>query len=268
MKLLIVACACILVVEASVKPVFDKDEKADVAESKAEEKSLFTGRTFSEWNRDFWSWMGYGDYDYYYDDFSNDISGSASSYVSYQHPARDDTVDYFDYVDDTDETSWTDVMTNAAMVMVPLGIILSAIPTGVFTLALRRRSFDDSWFSDSHVDTSNLPLLRAIEARDIIDVLPELAARNCQKKLFCELSKLGLGPNGSYMQKAFYYTSTLTPKFIARRFGLGQLFDVSKTGQCEVLSCSLTRNGLTQVEDLSNKLELPENNLIEESRSN
>merc|ERR1719378_1040449 len=146
---------------------------------------------------------------------------------------------------------------NLAVAAVPLGLLLSALPTGVFTFALRRRSLDDSiWVNEVPVDTKDLPLLRAIETNDILDVLPELTARSCQEKLFCELARLGQLDSSSYMQKAFYYASTLTPKFVSRRFGLARLFDVSKSGNCEVIKCSATNH--KAIESIPNELQLPE----------
>ena len=72
------------------------------------------------------------------------------------------------------------------------------------------RSLDTSVLSNEiNVDTSDLPLIRAIETYDILDLLPELTTRKCQEKLFCELSRLGKDESSTYMQKAFYYISTL-----------------------------------------------------------
>lgn len=68
-----------------------------------------------------------------------------------------------------------------------------------------RRSFDGSNFLEDDVDPSELPLLQALVESDFL----ALTDRECQKKLFCELTLLGEKENASFMQRAMYYIATL-----------------------------------------------------------
>ncbi|XP_066949023.1 uncharacterized protein [Macrobrachium rosenbergii] len=237
--------------DTQAEEVQEVEEDVDFVDN----NELPQGRTLSEWSESFWRWMGY-DYDYYEEDYDNNYffqpaspqigyglpavgylapSGgsphsSYSSYVpvhaaqqSFAHPARDD---------DYDEDSWsmTDMLFDMAITVVPIGLLLSALPTGLFTFAIRRRSFDDSnLLMDS---------LEPTEVNRIISLLKsDLTDRRCQEELFCEISKVGEYDDASYLQKAFYYISTLTPDFLASRFGVGRLFRTTRSGYCQALQC-------------------------------
>ncbi|KAK3879361.1 hypothetical protein Pcinc_016053 [Petrolisthes cinctipes] len=233
------------------------------------EPSEATGRTLYEWGKSLMSFMGFDyDDDYYYDeDYSYQLyypqsghsaqigyglpsvgysasgtGGHQSSYSSYSplvaappqhfhHPARHDNFE--------DDEGWgfTDIMYNVAMATVPLGLLLTAMPTGLFTLALRRRSLDESNLLEEELDPFQLPLLKALTESD--DILA-LVSPQCQEKLFCELTRIGEYEGSSFMQRAFYYVATLTPDFMARRVGLARLFRASRAGACEMFHCSAT----------------------------
>ncbi|XP_042211080.1 uncharacterized protein LOC121858627 [Homarus americanus] len=224
-----------------------------------------TGRTFSDWGKSIMEWMGYDyddyeDYDYqsvyYYAPSASaqagyglplvgyespSAGGQQSSYSSYapvqvvhrpqyfQHPARDDSFD-------DDEWSFTDMMYNVAVTVIPVGLLLSALPTGLFTLAVRRRSLDDTNLLQDQFDPSELPLLNTLVENNFLS----LTSRQCQEKLFCELSLLGEHEDASFLQKTFYYLATLTPDFVARKAGLARLFRTSRAGSCSMLRCSAT----------------------------
>ncbi|XP_027224841.1 uncharacterized protein [Penaeus vannamei] len=237
--------------EVGAEEVGLESDFVDVAPVAA--KSVGTGRTFSDWSKKFWEWMGYEDYDYDYEYYypssaSSQIGygypavgyipasagGHHSSYSSYSpissghqfgHPARDDS---------DDEWSFTDMMFDMAVTIVPIGLLLSALPTGLFTFAVRRRSFDGSYHLEEDFDPSELPLLQALVESDFL----ALGERECQMKLFCELTLLGQKENASFMQKALYYIATLTPDSLASRVGLEKLFRTSRDGTCSVFSCS------------------------------
>lgn len=68
-----------------------------------------------------------------------------------------------------------------------------------------RRSFDGSYHLEEDFDPSELPLLQALVESDFL----ALGERECQMKLFCELTLLGQKENASFMQKALYYIATL-----------------------------------------------------------
>lgn len=68
-----------------------------------------------------------------------------------------------------------------------------------------RRSFDGSNHLEEDFDPSELPLLQAMMENDFF----ALGERECQMKLFCELTLLGEKENASFMQKALYYIATL-----------------------------------------------------------
>jgi len=219
----------------------------------------FEGRTFEtmynwwdEMSNDFWSWLGY-DEDYYYDDYGNGFGpevnygipqvgfvpasagGLESSYVSYNpHEITHNHLEREDDYDEDEEFSISGMLFDMAVIGVPLALLFSAIPTGVVTLALRRRSLDDNALDE--IEPEQLPLLRAIEESSFLALLN----RQCQEKLFCELTLIGEKDNASYMQKAMYYTAMLTPDFVARRVGLQKLFRTARAGECFNLSCHAT----------------------------
>ncbi|XP_068239835.1 uncharacterized protein [Palaemon carinicauda] len=221
-----------------------------------DEVELPQARTLTEWSNAFWRWMGYDEYDYYEDDYDNYYFAAAtpqvgyglpavgyitptggsphssySSYVPIQpgqggfgRPARDD--------EDYDEDSWsmTDMLMDMAITVVPVGLLLSALPTGLFTFAIRRRSFDDSNLLMDTLDQTEINRIVSLLKSDLTD-------RRCQEELFCELSKVGELDDASYLQKSFYYISTLTPDFLASRVGLGRLFRTTRSGYCQALQC-------------------------------
>merc|ERR1712002_526512 len=212
-------------------------------EEKPIQESVGTGRTLDEWARSFWSWMGYDEdeyYDYEYEFLPPSGSGAAinyglpqvgyvppsaggleSTYTSYDpyrppsnhlgHPARDDSV----------ESEWgiTGMLYDMAVTAIPVALLMAALPSTLFTVAIRRRSFDDTLLESDFLSLAN---------------------RDCQEKLFCELAQIGEMDNASFLQRAMYYVATLTPDFLARRVGMERLFQTSRHGHCEVLSCSST----------------------------
>lgn len=235
----------------------DADFVDDVEEPKpvvALKKNGATARTW-DWAKKMAKWMGY-DYEYedeeYYDYYypvqyvspdgqfapTSHAGGGGSSYVSYQQhhpgafhhsPARDD------YVTDDDEWSITDMMFDMAVTIVPIGLILAALPSGLFTFAVRRRSFGDNLLDDSF-DPDEMPILRDLLENDWL----AFTARECQERLFCEISQLGEREESSFMQKFFYYATSLTPDFVARKAGLDDVFRASRYGQCEIFRCGPT----------------------------
>lgn len=259
-----VACQAAAVVD-------DKDDDLDVVEVMAsgEDTSLdsspATGRTFSEWGKTIMEWMGFdyddeSEYDYEYTYYyppsassqvgygipavgyvSPSAGGQQSSYSSYSpvqiapqhfgHPARDDK-----YEEDDNSWSMTDLMYGVAMSAIPIGLLVSAIPTGLFTVALRRRSLGDDNLLEDSLNPEELPLLHALVESDFL----ALTSRECQAKLFCELTRIGEHEGASFMQRAFYYVSTLTPDFLARKVGLARLFRTSRSGNCNMFQCSAT----------------------------
>ncbi|XP_045617508.2 uncharacterized protein [Procambarus clarkii] len=255
----VTVCRAATMLDADVdQDVVDIGPRDDLAAT----SSAATGRTFSEWGQSIMEWMGFGDdesdeysdyeYSYYYPPSASSQIGyglpsvgyqgatgaQQSSYSSYApvqvahpqfSPARDDT-----YEDD-DGWSMTDIMYNMALTAVPVGLLLSALPTGLFTIAVRR-SFDNSNLLDETMDPSELPLLHALVESDFM----ALVSRDCQEKLFCEISRIGEREGASFMQKAFYYVATLTPDAVARKVGLARLFRTSRHGHCDMIQCSAT----------------------------
>ncbi|KAK4309150.1 hypothetical protein Pmani_019208 [Petrolisthes manimaculis] len=269
---LVLAVVMVCVAGEAVKETLEVDV-VDVAPNNyvaSSEPSEATGRTLYEWGKSLMSFMGFDyDDDYYYDeDYSYQLyypqsghgaqigyglpsigysasggtGGHQSSYSSYSpliaappqhfhHPARHDNFE--------EDEGWgfTDIMYNVAMATVPLGLLFTAMPTGLFTLAIRRRSLDDSNLLAQELDPSQLPLLQALTESD--DIMA-LVSPQCQEKLFCELTRIGEYEGSSFMQRAFYYVATLTPDFMARRVGLARLFRASRAGACEMFHCSAT----------------------------
>ncbi|KAG7174972.1 hypothetical protein Hamer_G015179 [Homarus americanus] len=99
-----------------------------------------------------------------------------------------------------------------------------------------RRSLDDTNLLQDQFDPSELPLLNTLVENNFLS----LTSRQCQEKLFCELSLLGEHEDASFLQKTFYYLATLTPDFVARKAGLARLFRTSRAGSCSMLRCSAT----------------------------
>merc|ERR1719495_1227279 len=207
-----------------------------------------TARTW-EWGKKLAKWMGY-DYDdpVQYEGHHVQAAGGhhvlapvgatgahgGSSYVSYQahpgpfahSPARDD------YIDE-DEWSFTDMIFDMAVTVVPIGLLLAALPSGLFTFAVRRRSLGDNSLFDDSFDADELPILKDLMENDWL----AFTARECQERLFCEISQLGEKEESSPMQKLFYYTASLTPDFVARKVGLSDVFRASRYKQCEIFRC-------------------------------
>ncbi|XP_076043828.1 uncharacterized protein LOC143026922 [Oratosquilla oratoria] len=212
------------------------------------------GRTFKEWGKKFWDWMGWGDDYYEYEEVyyypvqhqssyssygapdaygSSGSASGASSYVSYQpaphyhghhSPSRGDHVE--------DEWSFTDLMYDVAVSVIPMSLLLSSLPAGFFTLPIRRREFPDNSIFGSDFDTSQIPLLSSLMIENLFND-PE-----CQRKLFCEVSLIGQDENATLTQRAIYYVASLTPDYIADRFGVGNLFRASRDGACSAFRCS------------------------------
>ncbi|XP_050697498.1 uncharacterized protein LOC126985944 [Eriocheir sinensis] len=260
--------AVLVVVLAAAAAAAAADSDVEAAAESPESylaKGEATGRTFSEWGQAIMEWMGfdyddYDDYDYNNYDYQLYYPGSASAQVGYGlpsvghiAPSASGQSSYSSYQpyqvvphpnqfsynardDDVEESSWSfgDILFNAAIVGVPLLALGSALPASFMTVAIRRRSFDDGSEIDASLDPSELPLLHEIlEAQDFTPLLEP----RCQRKLFCELTKIGESENASFMQRAFYYVATLTPDPIARRVGLVNVFRAARNDQCETLIC-------------------------------
>ncbi|KAK7079086.1 hypothetical protein SK128_000291 [Halocaridina rubra] len=175
-------------------------------------------------SKTFWSWFGYDyddyeDYDYQYFPASSQpnigyglpaigyipasagvAQSSYSSYIPVHHQfahTRDDN-----FAEDEDDWSMSDLMFDMAVAIVPIGILLAALPSGLFTIAVRRRSFDDSNLLMDSLEPQQVNRIISLLKSDLTD-------RNCQEELFCELSNIGEQDEASLLQKAFYYISTL-----------------------------------------------------------
>jgi len=231
---------------------FDDGVEADKAIVSLK-KNGATGRTW-DWAKKMAKWMGYDYdyeeeeyYDYYYPVQYQPVEGQhaaagghgGSSYVSYQQhhpgafhqsPARDD------YVTDDDEWSIMDMMFDMGVTLVPIAMLLAALPSGLFTFAVKRRSFGSDNLLDDSFDADEMPILRDLLENDWL----AFTARGCQERLFCEISKLGEREESSIMQKFFYYASSLTPDFVARKAGLADVFRASRYRQCEIFTCGQT----------------------------
>lgn len=232
----------------------------DAAEPVALKTNGATARSW-DWAKKMAKWMGY-DYEEYEDEEYYDYyypvqyeghhvpaagghhlqpvatgAHAGSSYVSYQpHPAqfhnsRDD------YVTDDDDWSIMDMMFDMAVTVVPLGLLLAALPSGLFTFAVRRRSLGGDNIFDNLVEDSfeagEMPILRDLIENDLL----AFTTRECQERIFCEISQLGEKDKSSTIQKGFYYAAALTPDFVARKAGLADLFRITRYGQCEILRC-------------------------------
>lgn len=250
-----VVVAAVIAKEETVSNPEDEVDAVEEAPVNSLARSIATGRTFDEMSKKFWKWMGYEDYDYEeYEYYQVPVSGQASygyglpsagyippsagglqsTYSSYvpvqQHFAhtRDDSYD-----DNDDDWSLTDMMFDMAVTIVPIGLLLSALPTGLFTFAIRRRSFDDSNLLLDTMEPNEVNRIMSLLKSDLTD-------RRCQEELFCELSRIGEHDEASLLQKAFFYVSTLTPDFLAGRVGMERLFRTTRSGYCQALQCPST----------------------------
>jgi len=90
---------------------------------------------------------------------------------------------------------------------------------------------------DNHIEDTlqpfELPLLHAVENADFLSY----TTRDCQARIFCEISKIGRNKESSLMQKLIYLTANLTPDHLADGYGLKKLFKVSRDGMCEMYKC-------------------------------
>jgi len=247
--------------EEKIQKEQDLDFETDPEEpvGVALKKGGATARTW-EWGKKLAKWMGY-DYDDEYDEEYYDYyypvqyeghhvqaagghhvlapvgatgAHGGSSYVSYQahpgpfahSPARDD------YIDE-DEWSFTDVLFDMAVTVVPIGLLLAALPSGLFTFAVRRRSLGDNSLFEDSFEADEMPILRDLMENDWL----AFTARECQERLFCEISQLGEKEESSALQKLFYYAASLTPDFVARKVGLTDVFRATRYGQCKIFRC-------------------------------
>lgn len=206
-------------------------------------RQLTRGRSFFETMQErimsFFGYEGGDEYDYgdggdYYYPTLDGVNGNAgSSYAFYNpyganyHPARDDN-----FEDPEEENyGWGDLAIDAAMVAVPMAIILAAMPTGLFTIPIVGRSMSNN-IEDSLRDFE-LPALRAIEEADFLSY----TTRECQERIFCEVSRIGRDKDSSLIQKLMYLAANLTPDYYAESYGLKKLFKASRDGQCDMYKC-------------------------------
>lgn len=248
----------------------DFDDIEDEKPVVALKKNGATGRTW-DWAKKMAKWMGY-DYDYEEDEYYDyyypvqyvpadgqfapaTAAHGGSSYVSYQQhhpnhfgPARDD------YVTDNDDWSITDMMFDMAVTILPIGLLLAALPSGLFTFAVRRRSFGSDNLLEDSFDSDEMPILRDLLENDWL----AFTARECQERLFCEISKLGEREESSIIQKSFHYVSSLTPDFVARKFGMADVFRATRYRQCEIFTCG--PSAPDAFAPVSNDLDLSTNN--------
>jgi len=207
-------------------------------------RQLTRGRSFFETMSDrimsFFGYEGeddYGDYeggDYYYPSLEGTIGGNAgSSYAFYNpygsnyQPARDDNFEE----EDGDDYGWGDLMIDAAMVAVPMAIVLAAMPTGLFTIPIVGRSLNNN-IEDTLRDFE-LPALRAIENADALSY----TTRECQERIFCEVSRIGRSKDSSLIQKLFYLAANLTPDHYSESYGLKKVFKAARSGECSEYKC-------------------------------
>jgi len=208
-------------------------------------RQMTRGRSFLENMSDrimsFFGYQGeddYGDYDegsdYYYPSLENTVGGNAgSSYAFYNpygsnyHPARDDNFEE----DDGDDYGWGDLMIDAAMVAVPMAIVLAAMPTGLFTIPIVGRSMQNN--IEGSLRDFELPALRAIEGADLLSY----TTRECQERIFCEVSRIGRQKDASLIQKLFFLAANLTPDQYAESYGLKKLFKASQDDKCSMYKC-------------------------------
>jgi len=206
-------------------------------------REITRGRSFFETMSDrimsFFGYEGddygddYSDGDYsYYPTVEGTVGNSGSSYAFYNpygsnyHPARDDN-----FEEDDDSYGWGDLMIDAAMVAVPMAIVLAAMPTGLFTIPIVGRSLNNN--VEDTLRTFEMPALRAIEDADALSY----TTRECQERIFCEVARIGRNKDSSLIQKLFYLAANLTPDYYAESYGLSKLFKSSIDDKCQQYKC-------------------------------
>jgi len=200
-------------------------------------QSITRGRSFIDtMSERIMSFFGYGDGDdygdyggdeYYYPDGPE---GHGSSYAFYQpygnyQPARDDNFE------EEDAYGFGDFMFDAAIVAVPMALVLVAMPTGLFTIPIVGRSMQNSVVDN--LREFEMPVLKAIEKADFLSY----TTRDCQERIFCEVSKIGRSKDASVLQKMFYIAANMTPDPYAESYGLKKVFKASRDAQCEMFKC-------------------------------
>ncbi|KAF2355741.1 hypothetical protein FHG87_013503 [Trinorchestia longiramus] len=205
-------------------------------------RAITRGRSFFQTMGDnIMNYLGYGsddeydDYaesDYFYPslDSSALIGNPGSSYSFYNpygnyQPARDDNFE------EEEDYSWGDFMFDAAVVAVPMALVLAAMPTGLFTIPIVGRSMPNN--IEETLMPFELPVLRAVEKADFLSY----TTRTCQEKLFCEITQVGRHENASLLQKMMYLTASLTPDEYAKSYNLDKLFKSARDGHCESYKC-------------------------------
>jgi len=200
-------------------------------------QSITRGRSFIDTMSDrIMSFFGYGgdDYDYgggddYY--YPDGVGDHGSSYAFYQpyggnyQPARDDNFE------EEEEYGFGDFMFDAAIVAVPMALVLAAMPTGLFTIPIVGRSMGNSVVDN--LREFEMPVLKAIEKADFLSY----TTRDCQERIFCEVSKIGRSKDASILQKMFYIAANMTPDHYAQSYGLKKVFKASRDAQCEIFKC-------------------------------
>jgi len=168
-----------------------------------------------------------GDYFYEPDVFGNGHSSYAfyNPYHGNYQPARDD-----DFGEDESSYSWSDFFFDVGMVAGPLLGVALMMPTGLLTIPTGRSL-------DNHIEDTlkpfELPLLDAVEKADFLSY----TTRDCQSRIFCEVSKIGRNNESSLMQKLVYLTANLTPDHLSESYGFKKLFKASRDGVCEIYKC-------------------------------
>ncbi|XP_018021469.1 uncharacterized protein LOC108677712 [Hyalella azteca] len=200
------------------------------------------GRSFFQrMSTTFMNYLGFGNDDEYEDfedsdylypglDHSGVLGNLGSSYAAYNpyqsnHPARDDNFE------EEDEYTWGDFAFDAAVVAVPMALVLAAMPTGLFTIPIVGRSMSNN--VEETLKPFELPLLRAVEKADFLSY----TTRDCQERLFCEIAQVGRHEGSSILQKIMYLTATLTPDEYAKTYTVEKLFKSARDGHCESYKC-------------------------------
>lgn len=250
--LLLAGCSAVLsaAIEEQV-PQIVKDQKKALQSSPQLTRLLRRGRQFtgrqsflenmSDRIMSFFGFEGedeYGDYaeggsEYYYPTLDGVSGNAGSSYNFYNpgyganyQPSRDDN-----FEEPEESYGWGEVMIDAAMIAVPMAIILAAMPTGLFTIPIVGRSMQNQ--IEESLKEYELPALRAIEDADFLSY----TTRECQERIFCEVSRIGRSKDSSLIQKLMYLAANLTPDYYSESYGLKKLFTASRDGTCDMYKC-------------------------------
>lgn len=252
--LLLLVAGASVVCGAAVEEVSQAEPLAEVSEQTAviqnspelsriikKGRAITRGRSvFADWGRSVMNYIGwgseeyddedeYGDSDYYYPTsvVGNNPGSSYSFYNPYgnYHPARDDNFE------EEDAYSWGDFMFDAAIVAVPMALVLAAMPTGLFTIPIVGRSLHNNL--ERTLQPFELPVLRAIEKADFLS----FTTRDCQERIFCEVAQIGRHKEASVLQKAIYLAANLTPDYYAKSYSVDKLFKAARDGQCQMYKC-------------------------------